>query len=99
MGAVFAARALKSDMNYSPTSTASPISYASAAVIVTALLILVSCVAAYGQETSAPLPAPTGFVNDYAHVVDAQTKSRLETILTNLQQRQNIEIAVVTDYN
>ena len=83
-------------MKYSRTSTARPICHSSAAVIFTTLLILVSCVAAYGQETSAPLPAPTGFVNDYAHVIDAQTKSRLETMLTNLQQRQNIEIAVVT---
>lgn len=43
-----------------------------------------------------PVTAPTGFVNDYANVIDGQTKSRLETILTNLKQRADIEIAVVT---
>jgi uncharacterized protein len=82
-------------MKYSPI--ARPLCHSSAAAIFTALLILLSCLtAAYGQETAAPLPSPTGFVNDFAHVIDAQTKSRLETMLTNLQQRQNIEIAVVT---
>src|SRR5258708_3178339 len=47
-------------------------------------------------QLPSPITAPTGYVNDYANVIDAQTKSRLETILTNLKQRQNIEIAVVT---
>lgn len=33
---------------------------------------------------------------DNAHVVDAQTRQRLETIWTNLKQRADIEFAVVT---
>ncbi len=43
-----------------------------------------------------PLPAPTGFVNDYAGVIDAGTKQRLETLLTNLKNGTNpsVEIAV-----
>ena len=48
------------------------------------------------QSAKSPLPAPTGYVNDYANVIDAQTKSRLETLLTNLKQRADIEIAVAT---
>lgn len=52
------------------------------------------------QTTPAPLPppitVPTGYVNDYAHVIDAPTKSRLETSLTNLKNVAQIEIAVVT---
>jgi uncharacterized protein len=43
-----------------------------------------------------PLPPPTGHVNDYANVIDAQTKQRLETILENLKRVGKIEAAVVT---
>jgi uncharacterized protein len=43
-----------------------------------------------------PLPPPTGYVNDYAGVIDAATKQRLETILENLKKRADIEFAVVT---
>jgi uncharacterized protein len=61
-----------------------------------ALLLGASGLHANAQSAKSPLPAPTGYVNDYANVIDAQTKSRLETVLTNLKQRENIEIAVVT---
>ena len=62
-----------------------------------ALLIAISGSSARAQSAKAPpLPPPTGYVNDYANVIDAQTKSRLETVLTNLKQRANIEIAIVT---
>ena len=61
-----------------------------------ALLIIASVSYAGAQTAKSPLPAPTGYVNDYANVIDSQTKSRLETVLTNLKQRADIEIAVVT---
>jgi uncharacterized protein len=48
------------------------------------------------QTTQSPLPAPTGYVNDYAHVIDDTTKSRLETTLANLDREQQIQFAVVT---
>ena len=54
------------------------------------------CMSAIAQTTQSPLPAPTGYVNDYAHVIDQQTKDRLETTLTNLDHEQQIEFAVVT---
>ena len=60
------------------------------------LLIGISSLTAMAQTAKGPLPSPTGYVNDYANVIDAQTKSRLETVLSNLKQRANIEIAVVT---
>ncbi len=43
-----------------------------------------------------PLPAPTGFVNDYAGVIDAATKQQLETRLKAFRDKWNppIEIAV-----
>jgi uncharacterized protein len=50
----------------------------------------------WSQNTS-PLPAPTGFVNDYAGVIDAPTKQQLETKLKTLKESTNpaVEIAVV----
>ena len=43
-----------------------------------------------------PLPAPTGFINDYVGVIDAGTKQRLERRLTELKAQTNpqVEIAV-----
>jgi uncharacterized protein len=59
------------------------------------VLALAMSVRAPAQTTSA-LPAPTGYVNDYAHVVNADTKQQLETMLTKLDQEQQIQFAVVT---
>ncbi len=66
-------------------------------LLVPALLcLLFAAHAAQAQNTPSPLPSPTGYVNDYANVIDAATKSRIETILTNLDQRAQIEFSVVT---
>lgn len=52
---------------------------------------------ARAQETKpTPLPPPAGHVNDYAGVVDAGVKERMENMLANLKQRGGIEFAVVT---
>ena len=51
----------------------------------------------FAQDTNtSPLPAPTGFVNDYAGVIDAATKQRLEQKLKDLKEKNNppIELAV-----
>jgi uncharacterized membrane protein YgcG/tetratricopeptide (TPR) repeat protein len=49
------------------------------------------------QETKpASLPPPTGHVNDYAGVIDASVKERMENMLANLKQRGGIEFVVVT---
>lgn len=61
-----------------------------------ALLLLATHSSTVAQTTQSPLPAPTGYVNDYAHVIDQQTKNRLETTLTNLDREQQIQFAVVT---
>jgi uncharacterized protein len=63
---------------------------------------LVLTVSAFTQETqpfsinNSPLPPSTGFVNDYAGVIDAATKQQLETKLQNLKETTNpsVEIAV-----
>src|SRR5438270_11841302 len=62
---------------------------------------LLACAAvAHAQDARAfsqsPLPPPTGYVNDYANVLDAATKERLTAILNNLKDRAGIEFAVVT---
>jgi uncharacterized protein len=54
------------------------------------------CGSAIAQTTKSPLPAPTGYVNDFAGVIDQQTKDRLETTLQNLDREQQIQFAVVT---
>ncbi|PYS50180.1 MAG: hypothetical protein DMF68_07820, partial [Acidobacteria bacterium] len=58
--------------------------------------ISLSVIGAQGQTAQSPLPTPTGYVNDYANVIDAETKNRLETVLDNLKKRVDIEFAVVT---
>ncbi len=68
------------------------------------LLALVLWHSAAAQESQpwsqnvSPLPTPTGFVNDYAGVIDAATKEQLETKLKTLRDTSNppVEIAVVT---
>ncbi len=48
------------------------------------------------NSNTSPLPAPTGAVNDYVGVIDAETKQRLEQKLKQLKETNNppIEIAV-----
>ncbi len=48
------------------------------------------------QAQNTQLPKPSGYVNDFAEVVDAATKARLENILANLKQRTGIEFFVAT---
>lgn len=60
------------------------------------LLLLAAIVSANGQTAQSPLPPPTGYVNDYARVIDKSTKQQLETTLTNLDQQQQIQFSVVT---
>ena len=45
---------------------------------------------------STKLPTPGSYVNDLAGVIDAQTKSRLESILQNLQEKTKIQLYVAT---
>jgi uncharacterized protein len=66
------------------------------ALLAFACLALAGTGAVCAQTTRSPLPEPTGFVNDFAGVIDPATKSRMETILTNLRDRAQIEFAVVT---
>jgi tetratricopeptide (TPR) repeat protein len=52
--------------------------------------------AAPALAQSTQLPAPTGQVNDFAGVIDADTKSRLEVTLRNLKERTKVNFLVAT---
>jgi uncharacterized protein len=41
-------------------------------------------------------PTPTGFVNDYAGVLDAASVERMETMARNFRERTGVDVAVVT---
>src|SRR5258708_3846655 len=60
------------------------------------VVLLTGMVSAYAQTAQSPLPKPTGYVNDYAGVVDSATKDRLETTLGNLDRQKQIQFSVVT---
>lgn len=70
--------------------------------MVIVLAILLAASASYSQNSqpfsinTSPLPAPTGHVNDYAGVIDAATKQRLETRLRQFKEQTNpqVELAV-----
>jgi uncharacterized membrane protein YgcG len=47
-------------------------------------------------EAKPTLPPPTGFVSDFANVLDPETKERLQQALTELKDKSDIEFAVVT---
>lgn len=66
-------------------------------------LLLVLCVvtslparASSTQDRRAQFPARTGYVNDFAAIIDGATKERVENILRNLRQRAGFEFVVVT---
>lgn len=47
-------------------------------------------------EAKPTLPPPTGFVSDFANVIDAESEDRLQEALTELKDKSEIEFAVVT---
>ena len=69
---------------------------ATSVVFALAFTLSIAGGSAIAQTAQSPLPKPTGYVNDYAGVIDSATKERLEITLGNLDKRQNIQFAVVT---
>ena len=62
-------------------------------------LFLLLAVQAHAQTTPpspVPLPVPFTPIVDNAHVIDSETKARLEQIYRDLKERGNIEYAVLT---
>jgi uncharacterized protein len=44
----------------------------------------------------APLPAPAGYVNDFARVLDASSREELEALLRDTEQKTSAEVVLVT---
>lgn len=57
------------------------------------VLIVIFAAPLLGKTT---YPEPTGHVNDFASVLSAQSRNRLENLLTTLNAQTGVEIAVVT---
>src|ERR1700733_15122974 len=47
-------------------------------------------------ESVSTLPAPTGYVNDFAGVLSLSTKDNLENLCTQVDRQAHAQIAVVT---
>lgn len=47
-------------------------------------------------QATSRFPVPTGLVNDYANVLDADSRVRLDALVTELKTKANIEFAIVT---
>jgi uncharacterized protein len=70
--------------------------------VLAAMMLMLAAAPALSQDATpwsinnSPLPPSTGFINDYAGVIDAATKQQLETKLKALKESTNppVEIAV-----
>ena len=60
-------------------------------VVFAAISVLVPCVA-----SARDWPAPTGYVNDYAKIIDAASADSIEALGKELQEKTGAEMAVVT---
>jgi uncharacterized protein len=60
------------------------------------VVLLGVVVPAMGGESVATLPAPTGYVNDFAGVLSPDTRQSLEDLCTRVDQQAHAQIAVVT---
>lgn len=62
-------------------------------VAITALFVVLLYVATAHAQSGLE---PTGFVNDFAGIIDTATESKLDRLLTSFEQSTTIEISVVT---
>jgi uncharacterized protein len=60
------------------------------------VLLLVVPLATAVAESVSSLPAPTGYVNDFAGVLRPDVKQNLEALITQVDRQANAQIAVVT---
>jgi uncharacterized protein len=60
------------------------------------VVLLVASAPAMRGETVDSLPAPTGYVNDFAGVLTPETRQSLEYLCTQVDQQAHAQIAVVT---
>src|SRR5258708_40151645 len=65
-------------------------------VLILSLIALCWFGANVGVQAQAKLPAASGHVTDFAEVLDAPTRDRLEKVLHNLKQRTGIDFVIST---
>jgi len=67
-----------------------------AVVLPMAVVLLMAPAGAMRGETVKGLPAPTGYVNDFAGVLTPQTRQSVEDLCTQVDRQAHAQIAVVT---
>jgi len=60
------------------------------------VLLLLSPVAPVAAESVKSLPAPSGYINDFAGVLSPTTEQNLESLCTRVDRQAHAQIAVVT---
>src|SRR5437773_8375981 len=65
-------------------------------VIILAITALLWSGTSVGVSAQDRLPRPSGHINDFAAVLDAATRDRLEKILENLKQRTQVDFVIAT---
>ena len=62
------------------------------------VLFLIICFVFLSLSTLAAqqLPKPVGYVNDFAGVIDQNSKARMDSLIRILKEKTGVEIAVVT---
>ena len=59
------------------------------------LLILVILILIVGQTVSAQeFPAPIGYVNDFAQVLDQRSRAQIQVVAEQLKEEQGIELGI-----
>jgi uncharacterized protein len=60
------------------------------------LIALTATLTTGGSAATLDYPEPRGYVNDFANVIDAQSRDRLNALCTELDQNAHAQIAIVT---
>src|SRR5690242_13744308 len=58
-------------------------------------ILIALCLVARAVDVNS-LPKPTGYVNDFAHVVNPADKQQLEEFCTKVEQQLGVQFALVT---
>ena len=63
---------------------------------VSLLITLIATLAADGGAAPLDYPEPKGYVNDFANVIDVQSRDRLNALCTELDENAHAQVAIVT---
>lgn len=58
--------------------------------------VIISILLAFILVSAAKFPAPQGYLNDFADVLDPAAEARISQLLSQIEKEQTVEIAVVT---